>query len=71
MAPRPTGQRFYKMTGSGNDFVVFDASDGRRGATSRTWTLSRSLSARGTGHRGGRRRLPREGGGGRRPDALL
>jgi diaminopimelate epimerase len=48
MGVRQQEQRFFKMTGSGNDFVVFDASSGG------TKTLEdpeaiRELSARGTG----------------------
>lgn len=48
MAARLEGQRFYKMTGSGNDFVVFDASHGSVRALENEETI-RSLSARGTG----------------------
>jgi diaminopimelate epimerase len=48
MVARVEGQRFYKMTGSGNDFVVFDASDGSARALENVETI-RSLSARGTG----------------------
>jgi diaminopimelate epimerase len=48
MAVRLEGQRFYKMTGSGNDFVVFDASDGTTRDFENEGTI-RSLSARGTG----------------------
>jgi len=42
------GQRFYKMTGSGNDFVVFDASAGSTRGFENPATI-KSLSARGTG----------------------
>jgi diaminopimelate epimerase len=48
MAARLDGQRFYKMTGSGNDFVVFDATDGAAAHLENTATI-RALSARGTG----------------------
>jgi diaminopimelate epimerase len=48
MGVRLEGQRFYKMTGSGNDFVVFDASGGSVGHLENEETI-RSLSARGTG----------------------
>jgi len=48
MSPRPTGQHFYKMTGSGNDFVVFDSTDGRAAHLENVDAI-RSLSARGTG----------------------
>ena len=48
MVVRLEGQRFYKMTGSGNDFVVFDASDGSTRDFENESTI-RSLSARGTG----------------------
>ena len=48
MAPHPKGQHFYKMTGSGNDFVVFDSSDGAVAHLENVETI-RSLSARGTG----------------------
>jgi diaminopimelate epimerase len=48
VAARIEGQRFYKMTGSGNDFVVFDASAGAVGHLENPETI-RSLSARGTG----------------------
>jgi diaminopimelate epimerase len=48
MAGQAEGQRFYKMTGSGNDFVVFDstASDARH---LENVDAIRSMSARGTG----------------------
>ena len=46
MAKTQTGQHFFKMTGSGNDFVVF--SNGRPGTFDDPATI-RSLSARGTG----------------------
>ena len=48
MGARLEGQRFYKMTGSGNDFVVFDASDGSK-RDFENEEMIRSLSARGTG----------------------
>ncbi len=48
MVPRPKGQHFYKMTGSGNDFVVFDASGGAVAHLENPETI-KSLSARGTG----------------------
>ena len=48
MAARPTGQHFYKMTGSGNDFVVFDSTAGAASHLEDEETI-RSLSARGTG----------------------
>ena len=48
MPQRRTLQRFYKMTGSGNDFVVFNAADGATGEIENPETI-RSLSARGTG----------------------
>ncbi|MDQ6871557.1 MAG: diaminopimelate epimerase [Gemmatimonadota bacterium] len=41
-------RRFYKMTGSGNDFVVFNAADGALSEIENPDTI-RSLSARGTG----------------------
>ena len=41
-------QRFYKMTGSGNDFVVFNAADGPVSEIENPETI-RLLSARGTG----------------------
>jgi diaminopimelate epimerase len=48
MAVRVGGERFYKMSGSGNDFVVFDATDGAAAHLENAATI-RSLSARGTG----------------------
>ena len=48
MPPRLEGQRFYKMTGSGNDFVVFDTTGGSVRHLENEETI-RSLSARGTG----------------------
>ena len=48
MASRLEGQKFYKMTGSGNDFVVFDATGGSVAHLENEGTI-RSLSARGTG----------------------
>ena len=48
MAQRRRVRRFYKMTGSGNDFVVFNAADGATGELENPDTI-RLLSARGTG----------------------
>jgi diaminopimelate epimerase len=48
MAPRTKGQRFYKMTGSGNDFVVFDSTDGAASHLENPASI-RTLAARGTG----------------------
>jgi diaminopimelate epimerase len=48
MGLRLEGQRFYKMTGSGNDFVVFDATGESVDHLENEETI-RSLSARGTG----------------------
>jgi diaminopimelate epimerase len=48
MVRRPEGQRFYKMTGSGNDFVVFDSSAGVTSQLENAATIT-SLAARGTG----------------------
>ncbi len=48
MAQRRGLQRFYKMTGSGNDFVVFNAADGPTSELENPETI-RILSARGTG----------------------
>ena len=48
MAHRRGQQRFYKMTGSGNDFVVFNASDGAARELENPEAI-RILSARGTG----------------------
>jgi diaminopimelate epimerase len=48
MVPRPEGQRFYKMTGSGNDFVVFDSSAGVTTHLENAEMIT-SLAARGTG----------------------
>jgi diaminopimelate epimerase len=48
MVARAEGQRFYKMTGSGNDFVVFDSTAGAAAHLENEETI-RSLSARGTG----------------------
>ena len=48
MVARPEGQHFYKMTGSGNDFVVFD-STGSAAARLENEQAIRSLAARGTG----------------------
>jgi diaminopimelate epimerase len=45
---RGEGQAFYKMTGSGNDFVVFDSTNGKASHLESTETI-KSLSARGTG----------------------
>jgi diaminopimelate epimerase len=48
MTQRRGLNRFYKMTGSGNDFVVFNAADGPLSEIENPETI-RSLSARGTG----------------------
>lgn len=48
MVARLEGHRFYKMTGSGNDFVIFNASDGGVGELE-TPEAIREISARGTG----------------------
>ena len=48
MAQRGRVRRFYKMTGSGNDFVVFNAADGAAGEIENPEAI-RLLSARGTG----------------------
>src|ERR1700736_6502159 len=48
MVQRRTLQRFYKMTGSGNDFVVFNVADGAVSEIENPETI-RLLSARGTG----------------------
>src|SRR5437764_3357023 len=48
MSARLRGQHFYKMTGSGNDFVVFASTD-RSAADLEPGDTIRSLSARGTG----------------------
>ncbi|HJQ52514.1 MAG TPA: diaminopimelate epimerase [Gemmatimonadaceae bacterium] len=48
MAGHAEGQRFYKMTGSGNDFVVFDSTAGDAAHLENADAI-RSLSARGTG----------------------
>src|SRR5438067_13438946 len=48
MTARPSGRHFYKMTGSGNDFVVFDSTGGAAAHLENTESI-RSLSARGTG----------------------
>jgi diaminopimelate epimerase len=48
MVPRPEGQRFYKMTGSGNDFVVFESSARATKHLENAETIT-SLAARGTG----------------------
>ena len=48
MAQRGRVRRFYKMTGSGNDFVVFNAADGAGGEIENPETIQ-LLSARGTG----------------------
>src|SRR5689334_15012540 len=47
MAP-PTTERFFKMTGSGHDFVVFDSTNGAA-AHLETGASIRLLAARGTG----------------------
>ncbi|HYU53646.1 MAG TPA: diaminopimelate epimerase [Gemmatimonadaceae bacterium] len=46
MVRRPEGERFYKLTGSGNDFVVFDSPSA---AFLENEESIRSLAARGTG----------------------
>jgi diaminopimelate epimerase len=48
MGARRADQRFYKMTGSGNDFVVFDLSQDSAKALEEPEAI-RELSARGTG----------------------
>ena len=48
MAGQGEGQRFYKMTGSGNDFVVFDSTSGHAAHLENAGAI-RSMSARGTG----------------------
>lgn len=48
MVARPEGQHFYKMTGSGNDFVVFDSTAGAVARLENEESI-RALSARGTG----------------------
>jgi diaminopimelate epimerase len=48
MPGRPEGQRFYKMTGSGNDFVVFDSTKGQGASLENAESIT-SLAARGTG----------------------
>ncbi|HEY1952239.1 MAG TPA: diaminopimelate epimerase [Gemmatimonadaceae bacterium] len=48
MMRRGAGQRFYKMTGSGNDFVVFDSTAGPAANLENVASI-RSLAARGTG----------------------
>jgi diaminopimelate epimerase len=48
MVPRIEGQPFYKMTGSGNDFVVFDSTEGAA-AHLENIEMIKELSARGTG----------------------
>jgi diaminopimelate epimerase len=48
MAGRVEGQRFYKMTGSGNDFVVFNGAAGSVSHLENEGAI-RSLAARGTG----------------------
>ncbi len=54
MVQRPEGQHFYKVTGSGNDFVVFESTAGTAAAAAAAARLEnaetiRSLAARGTG----------------------
>ena len=44
----PRGQHFYKMTGSGNDFVVFDSTRGAAAQLENVETI-KALAARGTG----------------------
>jgi len=48
MAARVDGQRFYKMTGSGNDFVVFDSTNGAAAHLENAEAIV-TMSARGTG----------------------
>jgi diaminopimelate epimerase len=48
MAPQTTAQRFFKMSGSGNDFVVFAGSDEAKLEFENPEAI-RTLSARGTG----------------------
>ncbi|MFL5522866.1 MAG: diaminopimelate epimerase [Gemmatimonadaceae bacterium] len=48
MVARVAGRHFYKMTGSGNDFVVFESAGGSFADLENEETI-RSLSARGTG----------------------
>ena len=48
MAGRLEGRRFFKMTGSGNDFVVFDSSSAAAADLENPETI-RALSSRGTG----------------------
>jgi diaminopimelate epimerase len=48
MVRRPEGESFYKVTGSGNDFVVFDSSSGAASYLENEESI-RSLTARGTG----------------------
>jgi diaminopimelate epimerase len=48
MAGRLEGRRFFKMTGSGNDFVVFDSARGSVVDLEKPETI-RALSSRGTG----------------------
>ncbi len=48
MAGRLEGRRFFKMTGSGNDFVVFDSSE-KDASDLETPAQIKALSARGTG----------------------
>jgi diaminopimelate epimerase len=45
---RGEGQAFYKMSGSGNDFVVFDSTNGQASHLENAATIQ-TLSARGTG----------------------
>jgi diaminopimelate epimerase len=48
MAPQPAAQRFFKMSGSGNDFVVFAAAEEAQREFENPAAI-RTLSARGTG----------------------
>ena len=48
MVRRPEGQRFYKMTGSGNDFVVFESFAGVTSLLENAEMIT-ELAARGTG----------------------
>jgi hypothetical protein len=68
MAHRRRLQRFYKMTGSGNDFVVFNAADGPLSEIENPDTTPvRAGHGRWRGWRG----LPGDGGRRRCPNALL
>src|SRR5687768_17790947 len=49
MAAWREGQKFFKMTGSGNDFVVFNVDAGEGSTDLETPDLIQTLSSRGTG----------------------